>query len=142
MKVNITDAADRLTKTKYNGSYTDYGFYECGKCGQAVRFRTEDFRRHSGADSARLAGDMNDVFCAARPLLQYDWVLDFRCPGCSRPVRIIYTHGDSLPWNTYGYEALQVLECDDNEKSEVAGNRSSGWPGINLLHNLFRRRRR
>jgi hypothetical protein len=96
------------------------GFYECGVCSTAVRFTTTDFESHAGSRSQLLAGDLDKEFTAARPLQQDEWVLDFCCPGCRRPVRVIFSWGNSIAMGCWGFEALYVLECAVEAEHPVA----------------------
>src|SRR5690242_14693275 len=90
-------AAERLDRTRFRSEeeYLDHvvqlGAYECPHCGTGVEFQG----RHFGLDVKRapLSPLWTSTFEAARPLGDLEAALDFHCPGCAAPVRIIYLRG-------------------------------------------------
>ncbi|MCP4536283.1 MAG: hypothetical protein GY832_03980 [Chloroflexi bacterium] len=99
MDLMRVDPRKRLTRLKFDPraearEHTIHlGFYTCPHCRERIRFKTSNFLGHYAypkliaADHAQF-----DVF---RPMRHYgdhgpQAHLDFYCPGCKSPVRIVF----------------------------------------------------
>ena len=86
------------------------GAYGCPRCGAEVEFNTVHLRR-AAEWSRSPPGDDWDRDCrVARPLLAWGWGLDFGCPGCSSPVRLVYGHDGEFQMGSCKYRVLAVIE--------------------------------
>ena len=113
------DAKERLSRTAFNPgqAFMDHGFqfgiYTCPHCSEAVRITTRDLQDAMGSSSSNLSEVDASQFSKKRPLDSAKWesFLDFYCPGCSSPVRIVYE-----PWEfamgSYGFTVTLVVEAD------------------------------
>ena len=83
--------------------------YNCPECGHKVRFNSKDFfREHISILTPELVGLIEKF----RPLDKETWeiALDFYCPGCEMPVRVIPRPGEEFAMGCYNWELLKVVE--------------------------------
>ena len=112
-------AIERLDRTEFRSGveYLDHvvqlAAYRCPHCGVGVEFQGRHLSGgHSSGSQAPAAIDLpwRSAFDAARPLDPFEWALDFSCPGCGAPVRIVYAQmsdgSKSLDW-----DLLEVVEA-------------------------------
>ena len=74
--------------TTEDNCYWDH--YRCPHCGDGVKFTTTDFNRHTGMEHSNLERSDRAEFDRARLLEGDEYFLDFPCPGCRAPVRVVY----------------------------------------------------
>lgn len=69
-----------------------YGFYSCPECHGKTRFQRTDFLEKSKSKISSRDQDWFDLFLQTKKYEANptDEFLDFYCPGCHSPVRIIY----------------------------------------------------
>ncbi len=84
---DVLHSFTELVTTEAN-CYWDH--YRCPHCGDGVRFTTTDFNRHTGTEHSNLERSVRAEFDCARPIERDEYFLDFPCPGCRAPVRVIY----------------------------------------------------
>jgi hypothetical protein len=106
------DAATKLDRVFYDqdAEYADravhFGHYACAGCGQAVRFSTPDFLRGTRyTHPPQVDAEMQK----ARALRNEEKRLDFRCPSCASPARLIYTQAIQGR-GSYCATALAIIE--------------------------------
>ncbi len=115
---------DRLDRLEFSprAEYLDHavhlGAYTCPRCGRAVAFETRHFRDAEHEPSSNLASPWRERFDAARPLdrRRRESFLDFHCPGCGAPVRVVYAPGDEFAMGAHSWRLLEVLKAAE-------------WPG-------------
>jgi predicted RNA-binding Zn-ribbon protein involved in translation (DUF1610 family) len=109
-------ADERFDRTQFRSEveYLDHvvqlAAYRCPHCGKGVEFQS----RHFGPGVPRATVDprWRSAFDAARPLGTLEAALEFHCPGCTAPVRIIYAEkGDQ--YRIFDADLLEVLEVAD-----------------------------
>ena len=118
MGLRLSAPGERLDRVEFDpreelrDSVILLGTYRCPACGAAVEFRTGDFRDGMSPDRpSKLDGAEAAAFDAFRPLDSARWEsrLDFHCPGCRSPVRLIYE-----PWEfamgSYAFTVTGVVE--------------------------------
>lgn len=90
------------------------GHYTCPRCGKVVEFKTADFRhgfRRSDLTASNLPPEVDRAYSAFRPLDSKlgESCLDFPCPGCQSPVRLIFE-----PWEfamgAYAFTITAIVE--------------------------------
>jgi predicted RNA-binding Zn-ribbon protein involved in translation (DUF1610 family) len=93
---------------------TDIGTYKCPHCGSSVEFRTKHFEKHFDSTFTNLDLLWHERFTAKRPVRDSDWesFLDFLCPGCNAPVRIIYRAGPEWAMGCHGWQLVDVVEAE------------------------------
>jgi len=93
---------------------TDTGTYVCAHCTTAVAFRTRNFEKHFDTSFTNLDAFWHNQFTSRRPLQSGEWeaFLDFACPGCGAPVRIIYRAGPEWAMGCHGWQLIEVLEAE------------------------------
>ena len=114
-------ARDRLDRLEFSDKAAalehavQMGAYSCPHCSHRVGFRTQNFRDHEGAKRSNLDPDWRIRFDAARQLDVSRWesFLDFSCPGCRAPVRVIYEPGEEYAMSAHSWCLLEVLEADE-----------------------------
>jgi predicted RNA-binding Zn-ribbon protein involved in translation (DUF1610 family) len=117
--VRIVPAAERLDRLEFSDEpeYQEHavhvGSYLCPRCGYNVEFRARNFRDHETARRSNLDAEWRSRFDAARPINLSRWesFLDFHCPGCNAPVRIIYEAGSEWAMGLHPWRLLEVLEA-------------------------------
>lgn len=85
--------------------------YCCSNCKYIVSIKNTDFEKHSGLKHSNLhITDKNEIddYLISNQLDKYSF-LDFECPKCSLPVRILF---ESYPGGFCGmtYEIIHVIE--------------------------------
>ncbi len=90
------------------------GTYTCPWCGQAVQFRTQHFRKHEKRNPSNLRQEWQTVFNAFRPVSPKGWesFLDFHCPQCDAPVRIIYDAGGEWAMGVHSWVVKEIVETN------------------------------
>lgn len=119
--VKIVSASERLDRLEFSGKteYQDHcvhiGSYICPCCASRVDFHARHFLTHEGLKHSNLEDEWRTRFDATRPLNASRWesFLDFHCPGCKAPVRVIYEPGDEYAMGAHSWRALEVLEADE-----------------------------
>src|SRR5688572_6869985 len=106
-------AGERLDRTtfRYEEEYLNHvvqlAAYRCPHCGTGVEFQGRHFG--PGVDRATVDPRWRSEFDAARPLATLEGALEFHCPGCTAPVRIVYAKkGDQ--YRIFDADLLEVLE--------------------------------
>jgi predicted RNA-binding Zn-ribbon protein involved in translation (DUF1610 family) len=122
--VRRVTADERFDRTQFRSEveYLDhvvqFAAYRCPHCGTGVEFQG----RHFGPGVSRATVDRRrrSEFDAARPLAALEGALEFHCPGCTAPVRIIYARkGDQ--YRIFDADLLEVLEAANWPQSEPHG---------------------
>lgn len=116
--VRVVPAGDRIDRLEFSdeAEYREHavhiGAYCCPRCGWRVEFRARHFREHEGATRSNLDPEWRGQFDAARPFKLSHWesFLDFHCPGCKAPVRVIYEAGQEYAMGAHPWQLLEVLE--------------------------------
>ena len=111
--VRCVSADQRLDRTEFRSEveYLNHvvqlAAYRCPHCGAEAKF----LRRHFDyLTSATIDPGWQAAFDAARALREGERALDFLCPGCAAPVRIVYVQmGDN--YKTFDWDLLEVLEA-------------------------------
>jgi len=106
-------AGERFDRTRFRSEveYLDHvvqlAAYRCPHCGTGVEFQSRHFG--PGVERATVDPRWRSAFDAARPLAALEAALEFHCPGCTAPVRIIYAQkGDQ--YRIFDADLLEVLE--------------------------------
>jgi len=112
----ITDPDDRLDRTVFDPrvqyeSVIHVGHYVCPGCGHRVGVDTSDFLRRFRETSSNLHPDARQAFDAFRPLDEAQWegCLDFHCPGCDRPARLVFRPTE-FAMGAYYFTVVAVVE--------------------------------
>jgi hypothetical protein len=111
-------AAERLDRLRFSDEpeYQEHaihvGSYICPRCRYNIEFRAQNFREHETMRHSNLDPDWRSRFDAARPvnLSRWEFFLDFHCPGCKSPARIIYQAGSEWAMGAHTWQLLEVLE--------------------------------
>jgi hypothetical protein len=110
-------AAERLDRTQFRSdvAYLDHvvqlAGYRCARAG--VEFKGRHWWEGRSFGTARppvLEERWHAAFDADRPLQSREWALDFNCPGCRAPVRIVYKLV-SDDTKAFDWDLLEVLEA-------------------------------
>ena len=88
------------------------GIYTCPHCDGKVRFTTRDFQRHFQSRSSSFMPEDLASFDQFRPLdkKEGEQFLDFYCPGCRSPVRVIYRSSE-FAMGSYYFTVVIVIEA-------------------------------
>jgi hypothetical protein len=119
--VRVVPAGDRIDRLEFSedAEYRDHavhlGTYCCPRCDSGVEFRTHHFREHEGTKRSNLNAEWRSRFDIARPIEASRWesFVDFHCPGCKAPVRIIYEAGQEYAMGSHPWRLVEVLEAAD-----------------------------
>ena len=112
---SVVNAADRLSKVEFVAdedweTYPD-STYTCPHCNGQMSFAMRDFQKHQRSQFTNLSANDAQAITAASPAPEqkFNSFVDFYCPGCRVPVRILY-----LAWAggryTHGYTLSYVIE--------------------------------
>jgi len=88
------------------------GNYTCPHCSQKIGFTTGNFDDGPGSRKHLLSEEDAKEFDRFRPARKKRWEdsLDFYCPGCNRPVRIIYKLEGEEATKGYRFEVFSIVE--------------------------------
>ena len=85
--------------------------YECDNCNEKISFKTESFKKHCNSEFTNLSINENDhfeSFIRANHLTKLSF-LDFRCPSCHQPTKILFDGGPSGYWGEFYFEIKAAL---------------------------------
>jgi predicted RNA-binding Zn-ribbon protein involved in translation (DUF1610 family) len=111
-------AAVRLDRTQFRSDVesldhvVQLAAYSCPHCGAGVEFKGRHWREgrpFGGARPSALEDRWQAAFDTARPLDPFEWAMDFHCPGCGAPVRIVYAQMSDMS-KTSDWDLVEVLE--------------------------------
>lgn len=119
-----TTPADRLDRLEFGtrrealDHIVEFGAYRCPHCGSAVEFSSRHFGRQA-APQTNLTPSWAERFDELRPLNPQQWesFLDFHCPGCRAPVRIVYAVGQSWAMGAHSWRIVDLLEASSWPKT-------------------------
>ena len=117
--VRVVSPRKRLDRVEFSGKREwqnhaiEVGEYTCPHCGHRVRLRTSDFARHEFDPSANAREPWQALFDAVRPDRRDAWEshLDFHCPGCNAPVRLVYEPGEEYAMGVHSWQVGAILEA-------------------------------
>ena len=117
--MRVVDPLERLDRVEFTGEHEWYdhavqlGAYTCPRCGHSVGLRPSDLHRHDHAPSGNLEAPWPARFDAARADWPGEWEshLDFHCPGCHAPVRLVYAQGPEWAMGAHPWRITAVLEA-------------------------------
>jgi predicted RNA-binding Zn-ribbon protein involved in translation (DUF1610 family) len=123
-EVRIVFAKNRMTRLDFSGQveWTEHvvhiGEYECPWCNEHVEFRTQYFEKHETQVYSNLKSPWLERFNDARPIKTGKWesFLDFYCPGCGAPVRIIYEAGGEYSMGSHPWRLTKIVEAAEWSK--------------------------
>ncbi|MBI4375832.1 MAG: hypothetical protein HY549_05210 [Elusimicrobia bacterium] len=97
-------------KNQSEGSI-NVGDYTCDACARKVHFTTNDFLKAFGNSKTRLSTQEHEAACRRRPLRKDkgEAFLDFHCPGCRRPVRLVFEPTE-FAMGCYYFTVVALLE--------------------------------
>jgi hypothetical protein len=112
---SVINAAERFSRLGFSAdqdwqTYPD-STYTCPHCREQMSFAMRDFETHCRSQFSNLSANDAQSIAAVSPPQddKYNSFLDFYCPGCWMPVRVLY-----LFWVggrfTHGYDLAYVIE--------------------------------
>ena len=86
--------------------------YTCPHCSRKIRFTTSNFDDAVRWPEGVLSRDHAREFDRTRPVKKKRWedFLDFYCPGCRNPVRIIFQVRSVEAMKGYSFEVTDIVE--------------------------------
>ena len=113
--VRRVPAADRLDRVEFR-SEEEYlkhtvqlAGYSCPHCHAGVEFEARHLFDGFQGRAVTVDPEWRARFDAARPLLNLERGLEFYCPGCRAPVRIVYSPLGDL-YKSFDWHLLEVVE--------------------------------
>jgi len=112
----VVEAEERLDRVAFNPlvEWTDHmievGGYTCPHCRTETVFNTGTLRQFERQEVSPLGSDWHRRCEAVRPVGTWEWAMDFRCRGCDRAVRMIYSHDGEYAMSAYKYRVLHIIE--------------------------------
>lgn len=85
--------------------------YSCDRCQTSISFETTDLEKHCRSIFTNLDNSQNSKFAEfinEHGLTELSF-LDFTCPACSQPVKILFDCGPSGYWGIFTFEVENVL---------------------------------
>ncbi len=82
-----------LQSAEYSNRVGGSCLYGCPRCGHRIRFRWRSFYHATG--NSPFKRRLQRVFDDLTPNLEASDCIDFHCPSCRAPTRIIYSASDS-----------------------------------------------
>jgi hypothetical protein len=122
--LSLVEASERVDRVAFNPmvEYTEHvvevGVYPCPHCRTEIQFNTGSLRQFERSRGLALGLEWHQRCEAIRPIGAWEWAMDFRCAGCSRPVRIVYGHDGEYAMGAWKYRLHSVIE---ERSSEGAG---------------------
>jgi hypothetical protein len=121
MILRLASPADRMNRLEFSAQSehldhsVDIGFYVCPHCSYSLEFRTSDFERHELSKTTNLDSETAEAFSQFRPVDSKQWehFLDFRCPGCARPVRLVFESTAEYSMGSHGWRVRDIVEVRD-----------------------------
>ena len=116
--VRIVPARDRMDRVEFSHEqeWRDHavqmGAYQCPGCSHRVELRASDIERHEYAPTTNLRDPWPRRFDDARPVRGDRWesFLDFNCPGCGAPVRLIFAQGPEYAMGAHSWSFVDIVE--------------------------------
>lgn len=124
MKVIEIDLAKQLTTTFFDPSPHRFDSnehpvserhlpleYTCVQCGESISFKTSSFEKHCNLEFSNLRAEDNYIFnqfIKTRNLKDLSF-LDFYCPDCDQPTKILFTCGPTGYWGEFFFEIKKAL---------------------------------
>jgi hypothetical protein len=123
--VRMVPPQERMDRLEFSGHaehmehVIHIGTYECPYCHSRVDFSTDHFRKHEGITFSNLKAPWPSNLDKARPLDSKRWesFLDFHCPGCQAPVRVIYEPGPEWAMGVHGWRVVEILESEGRQNA-------------------------
>jgi len=88
--------------------------YRCEKCETEISIKTGDFEKHFNSDFTNLDEEDNKNFAPSiKEVNKSDLsFLDFYCPKCNQPTKILFRGGPSGYWGEFSFsiEDMMVLK--------------------------------
>ena len=88
--------------------------YRCENCGEKISFKTESFKKHCNSEYSNLSSEENehfDRFMRVKRLTHLSF-LDFQCPNCHRPTKILFEGGPSGYWGGFCFKIKATLTLE------------------------------
>jgi hypothetical protein len=125
--VRVVPANERMNRLEFSSQveWTEHvvhiGQYQCPWCSDYVEFRTQNFQKHEHITYSNLKSPWPKRFSNTRPIKAEKWesFLDFHCPGCAAPVRIIYEPGNEYAMGTHGWRVTEIIETNKWSHNEA-----------------------
>lgn len=98
-------------RIEYSAHAIHIGHYACPMCNAVVEFNTNHFQKHFAQPYSNLAPEIAALMDQFRPcdLHKYESFIDFYCPTCASPVRLIY-EGWEFAMGCYGFTVTDIIE--------------------------------
>ena len=117
----VVPAAERLTQTEFSRrrEYVDHrvdiGIYTCPHCAFRVQLQTSDLQKHEASEYSNLSQSIDAAIERFRPLrsTRFESFLDFSCPRCGAPVRLVYEPTDEWAMGAHGWRITDIIEARD-----------------------------
>jgi predicted RNA-binding Zn-ribbon protein involved in translation (DUF1610 family) len=125
VRVAPSQRMDRLefgTEREVLDHIIEVGAYRCPHCTTEVAFRSSHFGPRPSPIS-QVDAKWARAFDRLRPLDLRAWesFVDFPCPGCKAPVRLVYGAGDTWAMGTNSWRVADILEVHPWQAGAVAG---------------------
>ena len=116
-QLQVSPAEQRLDRVLFGGrdEYDEHvvhvAAYRCPHCGRETEFNSGTLRKAQQFDGSPLGSQWHSSCEAIRPLGDWEWALDFECPQCRCPVRIVFTLDEEFAMGAYKNRLVQVIEA-------------------------------
>lgn len=126
--VRRVPAAGRLDRLEFHSDeeylkqIVQVAGYTCPHCGAGVEFQERHLFDGFQGRTTTLDAEWRARFDAARPLEGLERGLEFYCPGCRAPVRIIYSPLSDL-YKSFDWRLLEVVEVNEWSGDSPSGRR-------------------
>ena len=117
--VRLIPATERVDRVHFSGAREwhdhaiDVGTYTCPHCGATVEFNTGTLRSAEKWSESPLGASWHERCQDARKLGAWEWGLDFKCPGCDCPVRVVFVAAEEYSMGAHNHMLVTVLEQVD-----------------------------
>jgi hypothetical protein len=112
----VSSAEQRVDRVLFSGRAeadehkVHVGTYTCPHCRAETEFNTGTLRKAEGFSGSPLGTVWHERCERARGLGPWQWALDFRCPGCSCPVRIVFQADVEFAMGAHTHRLVHVIE--------------------------------
>ena len=122
----VSSAEQRVDRVLFSGRAEadehkiHLGTYRCPHCRAETEFNTGTLRKAECCDGSPLGAVWHERCESVCGLGPWQWALDFQCPGCSCPVRIVFQADVEFAMGAHTHRLVHAIEEAECSKSTAS----------------------
>ena len=99
--------------------------FKCNSCNNEIEFTDNDFEKHQKKEISNLnESDKTEIENFIKQKEDFDKLshLDFYCPNCKLPIRVLFEGGWGGKVGEYGFVIKRIIEIIKNNESPTKAN--------------------